>query len=457
MHDVYPTGMFTVGLWTHGESFRLVAFDTDITESVNSIMVTEAEFASGATITEVETIRVLRSSYSSGFNFSKSTIYYSQSPSAPIPITLFRGTAHGCEVAVQDARSSKILLHHQDPNHFHSIAFSSDGRFVGCLFPGSGVHIWKYSPGGYVLHGNLGSFTSTDKSTLLFSPNGDSVIIFDGSAVHLWHTKNLAIDSPVVPPSKVHPFLLKLLPDRSLAAFARYRGSRVTLLDIRSGAPQSTIDAGMEVRGLGMVEDTIVVIGERRATIWWLPGGSHLLGATKNVADSAQTIHFLFTDKQWRAFGGFISPDFRYIGVVMMGWPWEGDILVIYSATTGTVINILSVEIPRLWFTPDGNHVGELTRGNEGNIWKITPEGDAELLTTATNIEQEQWGCPYRSSHGYWIADDGWVFGPSGKRLLVLPPLWRSRSGVEEQEWNRQFLALQYGTLPEPVIIDLEP
>ena len=304
-----------------------------------------------------------------------------------------------------------------------------------------------------MLQGKLGSFTPTNTSTLLFSPNGDSVIIFDGSVVHLWHTENPIIplsDSPVDPPHRIPHFFLEFLSNGSLATVVRHGDSIVTLLDISSGAPQLTIDAGMGAMGLGMTEDTIIMIGESKATTWKLPGRSHLPGVTMNVADSTRTIPFSNSSKN--TWGGFISSDFRRIAVRVSTTMWT-----IKDAATGGHIGVFFAKNTGVWFTPDSNNIGELTDGNEAKIWEIPPKGLVESFTTVTDIEQEQWGCPYRSSHGYRIADDGWVFGPSGQRLLILPPLWRLQSDARERKWNGQFLALLNGALPEPVLIDLEP
>jgi hypothetical protein len=38
----------------------------------------------------------------------------------------------------------------------------------------------------------------------------------------------------------------------------------------------------------------------------------------------------------------------------------------------------------------------------------------------------------------------------------MLPPLWQSFESVD-RVWNGKFLALLHGSLPEPVILELEP
>ena len=63
---------------------------------------------------------------------------------------------------------------------------------------------------------------------------------------------------------------------------------------------------------------------------------------------------------------------------------------------------------------------------------------------------------PWKSPKGYKI--DGvavqWVLDHGGKRLLWLPPHWRT-ANEKAWRWNGDFLVLRNNTLPEPVIIQL--
>ena len=74
----------------------------------------------------------------------------------------------------------------------------------------------------------------------------------------------------------------------------------------------------------------------------------------------------------------------------------------------------------------------------------------------AADITDGLWGCPWGSPHGYKVTIDGWTLSGDEKRLLMLPPLWQSQLDVD-RVWNGKFLALLHGTLPEPVILELDP
>jgi hypothetical protein len=76
--------------------------------------------------------------------------------------------------------------------------------------------------------------------------------------------------------------------------------------------------------------------------------------------------------------------------------------------------------------------------------------------TKTVDIEDGSWGFPWGSLYGYKVTDDGWIIGAGGKRLLMLPSLWKSRNATG-RVWNRKFFASLHEELPEPVILELEP
>ena len=452
MHDTYlPSEDTPCGLWTRGETLWLAAFNpaTAPRTGPKSITVWEVGFTAGATMTAVETLSVPESvmfSRSSDLRFPQSTIYPS-SPSAPLPVVLTSRK----DALVWDARNSKFLLHFRDTGRFHNMTFSSDGRFVAGENPASGVYIWKYSPTGYALHGKLASGRSHGSGPH-FSPNGESIITFDGPTISLWHMKNLTAPRShnFADPVGNGEFLLEILPSRSLAAIMRYRDGVVTLFDIRSGAPQLTIDAGMRGLGLGLAEDAVVVIGEGKATTWKLPG-TFLPGAIMNTTDSTRTVVLPGPGRSGYAVRALMSPDLRYIIVGGVRHKY------IHDATTGESFGDFSSRNGLIWSVPDIHQIGDFLFDNVADIWKITTEGTVELSAVGVDIGEGRWGYPYTPSRGYRIAGDGWVFDRNGRRLLFLPPLWRSRTRFDlKYRWRGQFLGL-LTNVPRPVIIDLEP
>jgi hypothetical protein len=225
----------------------------------------------------------------------------------------------------------------------------------------------------------------------------------------------------------------------------------VTVLDLKSGLPRLIIDTPVEVYGLGAIGNT-VVLGEERAITWDLPGGGFLPEARVNINDSTQTIHFPDEDRQDRHIcTASISPDFRYIAIG--GYAQGEEFLDIYDTSTGGYKIREEIFAPGLCFAPGGQDIW--FRAGEGvKEFKIT---EGTLVHTKTvGIDDGSLGHRWRSLHGHNVTKDWWILDAGGKRLLMLPPAWRSGYG-ENRVWNGKFLAFLDLRLPEPVILELQP
>ena len=166
-----------------------------------------------------------------------------------------------------------------------------------------------------------------------------------------------------------------------------------------------------------------------------------------NVEDSTQTINFRNEDSSDTVVAASISLDFRYIALVKNGF------LEIHCTSTG---GDFRVEWP-MWgvrFLPDG-HDFLCISGDSGFLLTITQD-HLDEIKSGIDVGDESLECPWGSSRGYTVTYEGWILGTGGKRMLMIPPLWRSLLTVE-RVWSGKFLALLHGTLLEPVILELEP
>ena len=441
----FSKGYLPCGFWIQDTSLRLAVVNWAAAKyrGANFITTWEVGFAPGATVTKVETLPTPEP-VKSPVRFPQSFTHPQSLPTPRLPVVSC-GTNN---VLVLDAQTSKILLHLQDIEKAQMTTCSAGGRFFACSIPGSGIYLWKDSPTGYMLHGKLPppSFLSTP----LLSPDGESIIVTSDTEVRLWPTKNFPNILYDIPPDTVFEsheagFSLEFLPNRPLAAFSRKGDDTVTVLDLRSGVVQLTINTEMNVRALGVTEDTIVAMSHEEATTWKLPEGSLRPGATMNVEDSTQTIEFCFEHKKdLEVEAGSLSPDSRYILVID-----DCEEILVFSATDGKIVDRSPSEWGvRLWVTANGRSVGSFVCVNMAYLFEITPQG---ALTGRQKVKSERGnhGCPCTSSD-YEICSMGWVHGPSGERLLKLPPLWRT--DMKQQVWSGQFLML--GVLPEPVILE---
>jgi WD40 repeat protein len=429
-------------IWTHGELLRYA------TPGPTGITIWEVGFTPGVTPMEVETVSIPDNTIET-FVFTprqQDDILWTEFHPASCRLAFIgtRGT-----LLVWDARASKFLLHHTGVSFLSSMTFSSDGHFFASTTIESQVFLWRESHAGYTL---LTKFT-TPCSKLHFSPNGELIITSCGSKVQLWHMKSFTTTSSSLTQEPKHTsedFILEFLPDRSLAVIAQKKDKTVIVLDLKSSIPLLAIDTSIEVYGLRPIQNTIVVIGDEKAIMWNLPECNLLPDARMSIRDSIQSIKFRDVDNSI-VFAASISLNFQYISLARYGA--GAGFLDIYCTSTGQNI-CEEVEVIAFWFTPSRHDIW-CAAAQEAKVFTVT-QGTLNHTKTIADIEDESWGCPWGSSHGYRVTQDGWILGMGGKRLLALPPLWQSQFKVY-RVWNGKFLALLHGGLPELVILELEP
>jgi len=431
------------GIWDHEESFRFT------TVSRTAVTIWEVGLTPYSMPTKVKTLPF------PGGHFRSRLEAEPQEEAQFLPSSSRLALVSEDQVVVWDTHNSKCLLYCADTRFYPRMSFSSDGRFFACSTTGTDVYLWEETPTGYILHQTLTS--STTRSRPLISTNGESIVVFGGSAIRLWHTKDLT-----VPPSSVSTrtprlarnFVADFSPDGVLVAFARLGGGVVTILDLKSGSPHLTISAKMNVYGLRVIGDTITVVGAGKVVTWDLPVGGQVPNAKMTLKDSTRTIN-LSDPPPTKVVSAAISPLSCPIALVV------GDILGsykvrIYNGSTGEQLSDSMVWSTKLWFTPGGRDLwladdrGERVTLRESEGW------EREEDEGRVDVEDPPEGYPWASSHGYRVTKDWWVLGPDGKRLLVLPPSWQSHMAAL-RVWKGRFLVLLHGGLPEPVILELDP
>ena len=443
------------GTWTYGQFLRFA------TVRARTITIWEVGFTPDDTPTEVETL-LAPPNYENDHGSLRLL---------PTPCILALASRRG--VLVHDVRNSKNLLHYPDVGFGTRMSFSTDGRFFACS-SGSRIYLWKESPTVYTLHEILES--STNHPNPLLSPDGESIAVVGNHKIRLLRTKSSITTPSSIPVEalrRTEDFFLEFSPDGTLAVIARRGGNTVTVLNVKSGALLLTIDPGTTVHGLGVVGDTVVVIGDGRAITWNLPPGDHVPGARIGLQDSSRTVGF----SQWGPFvsGASICPNSCHVAVISGQF---SQYLSIYDKSTGgrigeTSIHEIAAGTP-LWFSPDGCDVWCVQDSSEAcRVWRVDGgQNELELPKLERRkvprksphghqITKLEWhtvdveGYPWRSSHGYKVTNDWWILDPDGKRLLMLPPPWQSYA--VHRVWKGKFLALLHSGLSEPVILELDP
>ena len=448
-------GRPTDKIWTHGECVRF------ITKTLGSITVWETGFASAHTPTEVETLSIPDGG-------CKIPHYFLVHPTLP-------RLALACEgrVRIWDTQDSRFLLDSAHVAWDKRMSFSPDGRFFACnsIPPGgkiADIYLWKESHTGYVLHQKLTSNFGACRP--LFSPNGESVLALCDCAIQLRHTMDstasLSTFSVPTSQSSGDHFALGFSPDEALAAVGRKKDKTITVVDLKSGIPRLIIDTGMEVYCLGVTGSSIVAVDDRKIVTWNLPAGDHIPNLRVNITDSVRTVT---VDDDPHSVGRStsdvsMSPNLHRITVAGThghhGTPTY-SYLRFYDVLTGQHLETVTVDrghhfIPIPWFTPDGCEVCCMGRLCKVERWKIVEDRKPGVteLDYLGYVTRRPDGSTLQCSRGYQIMDDRWILSPSGKRLLWLPPQWRSDEW--RRRWGRRFLALLHSELPEAVILELE-
>ena len=270
--------------------------------------------------------------------------------------------------------------------------------------------------------------------------------------IRLWRTNSLATRPSSIlsqGPQLIKDFVLDFSPDGTLAAVAMKMNDTITVLSLKSGVPQLTIDAGMGVYGLRVIGNSVVVIGDRKVITWNLPAGGCVPNAWAGLEDSSRVIN-LGGSRDGDVTSGTISTDFRYVAFA------QGINLHVYSASTGEYLGEELMGAGTPWFAPEGCDLWRVGNGGGAVVLRVVDGGDLLEYTELTvNIEHPPEGYPWGSSRGYRVTKDWWILGPDGKRLLMLPPPWQSYAVL--RVWKGKFLALLHCSLSEPVILEVEP
>jgi len=343
--------------------------------------------------------------------------------------------------------------------NFYSRMTFSDGCFFACSTPGSDIYLWKESPTGYILHEVFAS--SCAHANPYLSRDGESIAVSGDRTTRFMAHKKLYRPPP--PSQRLDPSpsthrgsILEFPPDGMLAAFTMQRDNTVMVLNLKSGVPQLTIGTSIEIYGLGVIGNTVVVVGLGSAITWNLPAGHRVPDARIGPEDSSWTVKF----SQWSPFvsGASISPNSRHIAVISRQYP---HCLSICSTSTGGHLGETSIDGTTpgttLWFSPDGRDVWCVRDSSEARRVRRVSRGqealerlDSEWRTA--NVE----GYPWRPSHGYQVTSGWRILGPDGKRLLMLPPPWQPYP--VHRVWKGRFLALLHSApVSEPVILELNP
>ena len=401
-----------------------------------TVTIWEIRFTPGATPAVVETIPA-------PYDFEKTEVQL-------LPTSYRIAAVSKYRVQAWDAQTFECLLDSTDTVFSKNFSFSPDGCFLACSTRESEVYLWKESPTGYILQEKLPSTAGYSSSR--FSQDGKLVVTWSGHTIQLWHTEGSVTPNSTHTPEHSKRFALDFSPDGTVAVVAMQEDNIVTVLNLKSGIQQLTIDTGMEVYGLGVVGGRVFVIGMRDVVAWNLPTGDCEPNSRASLEDSLWEAELYGSNSNY-VDSASISPDSNIVGFIGDTGPPH---LYTHNLSTGEYLWYPKSRGDTLCFSPDGHSIWCAQDNGESEVWevgKVPVQSEHTGLTVSIKDPPE--GYPWGSSFGYQVTNDWWILGPDGKRLLMLPPPWQSHA--VRRMWKGQFLALVHCGLPEAVILDLNP
>jgi len=399
------------------------------------------------------------------------------------PVSFHASFVAKTDLVILDVRDSRILLEVKatqssfiPPGHF-----SSDGRFFVCRTEEPRIFVWENGSTGYGPWNNLRPRLLFEG--LSFSPSMSSILT--------WGPQGIQVLNPGNRPAFLSPneagyhhkrrnHLVAYSADGALIATTRQKDHVIKILENLSGSPHRLIDTGMEILDIKIVDNTICMASSCGLVWWDLETGERahraqdiidrtmVIDPTANPSalshDCSQIAFVVPTTQTYLLFD--VSP--VEVCLWREGLPPTRVTLYDPEARMSTpgcdrapVINIqsspnqrgfwllvtmstrlLSADVPPTSYLPV-----ELETLADGSLRKVTKE----LLGSPW-----PWVNLFSCGYGIGIGSEEWVVDPEGRKVLWLPPGWRTKN-VEDVRWDGNFLAFLHGRHPDPIIIQFRP
>ena len=364
------------------------------------------------------------------------------------PVSFHASFVTKTQVTILDVRNSKILLQvkaaqslYTPPGHF-----SPDGCFFACGTQEQWICVWKNTSTNYMPWSNLRS--RLPFKGFSFSPTMPSILTWDQEGIQLLHINNHLDGLPNRSKPNHHQgdHLVAYSSDQVYIATARQEDSTVMVLNSLLGTLQQSINTGMEILDIKIVEDAVFVVDRQKVVSWHLNTRASNIRAIFGEALVTSGMEHIV-----------LSNDCSQIAFSL------GEMVSLYDVEAQAIIGTHMVcgDIFDVRFLP-GKHRLHLFRCVSSPTSTVYNEGEVAMMGgqgfSYRSTLKDGWSWANLFSHGYHIGGSSgqWIVDPRGRKLLWLPPNWRAKCW-EDVRWNGNFLALVDGYRPEPIIIEFFP
>ena len=231
----------TPHLWAYDKSFRIM---TTVRRGGDDNAINIFEI--GSTLTRIQSF---------AFSLWATTWIGSFSPTTHRISILGDGA-----LRIFDIRNSECLLNTGGYYPYH--CFSSDGSLFAASTT-SDVHIWKYASGDYTLWSTFRS-QGYSGSPSLFSPTPSSILYLFGDMLQVRRIPEL----PIAPETR--RLYAGLSRSGTRVATAHKKENTVTIIDVLAQTPPQYIDTDVEIDGLVITRNVLLVASSQKVTAWLL-------------------------------------------------------------------------------------------------------------------------------------------------------------------------------------------
>ena len=386
-------------LWTDNESFKVM---TAVPNGDKRYTVTIHILKAGSTPTMIESfILSVQAEVGSALTEVESIV---SPPGGTTQIGSFSPTTYHISISdrytlrIFHIRNSRTLL--DQTGDFPSHCFSSDGSLFAASHNG-GVRVWKYASGKYT---PWRVYRCQDLSSyrLQFSPTLSSMLGHSRDILQVWRLLEPPLDS------EIRQKYVGLSRSGTCIATARKLKKTVEIADLLDLTPPQYIDTDVEIDGLVITGNVLLVAGSRKLTAWLLTEEGLVDGVTgyRRVGRS---------DSIWTV--PYLEPGLRkfqvegQVGVVKLGeYPDH-----IYHTETGEVL--------------DPNRASEYLSGSWDNLGAGVRGRDYLRYHNLSQRNTPSEDCWQISRD---TLQEGWIKDPEGKRRLWVPVEWRMEWDPED-------------------------